>query len=57
MFAFAADNLGYGISAEDEIEAAGETLPPNQTDYNALLKKNKGLQPLVQKGEKDVPQN
>lgn len=57
MFAFAADNLGYEISAEDEIEAAGETLPPNQTDYDALLKKNKGLQPLVQKGEKDVPQN
>lgn len=39
MFAFAADNLGYAISADDEIDAAANSLPSDQTDYEALLKK------------------
>jgi predicted XRE-type DNA-binding protein len=44
LFAFMAGYLGYEVDAQAEIDAAAAELPPDQTDYEALLKaaKEKG---------------
>jgi hypothetical protein len=42
MFAFVAGYLGYEVDAQAEIDAAMKALPDNETDYEALLKKDQG---------------